>query len=147
MAEFDQRGQQVNKQFNAENITILSADNERIKSFLESEIKKYTKMDFLIVARSNSKAILSRQRRASIGDWFKLLGFFWKLIVVTVRQLYKIQTQLLNDERLDDDMQRIGKSVLSMGKDWVQIEIDTSENVKITFEPPLLGELERLKGG
>lgn len=144
MAEFDQRGQQVNTQINAENVTIISADNgaSRIKAILDSETKKYLEMGFSIISHTNSKAILSRRRKTTISDWFKFVNFLWKLLVMTVRMVYKVETQALLHEKMHVDLQRIGKTVLGLEKDWVRIEVDMMENVKVIFEPPLLNEIE-----
>jgi len=150
MPEFDQRGQKVNTQINAENVTIFAGDGvdnlpPQIKLLLEREIQKYLKMDFSITARSNTKVVLVRPRKTSFGDWFKFVKFLGLLFQWVAKLVYKVETQNVVHEKMDYDMQNIGKTIIGAEHDWVQIEIDKSGNIKHLFESPTLDELERLK--
>lgn len=150
MAEFDQRGQRVNTQINAESVTIVSRDGSgnlppQIKFLLDREIKKYLDMDFQVTARSNTKVVLVRPRKTTLGDWFKFVKFLGMLLQYTIKNIYKIETQYVQDERADYDLQKIVKTAFGAENDWVQLEIDMSGNIKYLFEAPTLDEIERLK--
>lgn len=150
MADFDQRGQQVNTQINADNVTIIAKDDSnalppQVKFLFDREIQKYLDMDFKITAQSNTKVILVRFRKTSFGDWFKLVKFLRMLFQWLIKSVYKIKTQNVQHERSEYDLQNTAKVILGAEKDWVQLETDKSGNIRCMFEAPTLDEIDRLK--
>jgi hypothetical protein len=151
MAEFDQEGQQVNTQINAETVSIYTSERKRLLSQeeilrLEKEVQKYIELDFFVVSRSETKVILGRRRKTSLGDWRRLIYFFVKVIPNVLWAYFRIFAHGVVDEKLETNLQKtIEKNVLGMNRDWVQLIVDSSGRITPIFKSPLLEELHEPK--